>query len=191
MLQVASADIEVRREEAAGASMNRFNREFSPKISNVHYDAMENLRFFKRQQWMITNYIGIIDGATFALSHTIDPNIIWILYVIVLFNTIGGIFLIFVMQRSIGNHRRRLASIYANYYSQHERTSLRISAAPKPRLFDWEVLIALISVALAGGLLTILALLPSPQLRTTDDESADVSFVVSISSAEPTRIRHH
>jgi hypothetical protein len=131
----------------------------------VLYKAcMDNLDYFKRQQWTVTNYLALIYAAIVWVDHNIHQTrlLTWILSGFAVVAAAVNIGLLLWFQRDTARLRRRLASISNFAFQGEERTAFQIEDDPNPFARGWQVLIALIGVSVIGALVVIIALFRGP-----------------------------
>ena len=87
-------------------------------VKAAYKDAVENINFLKRQQWVATNYAVLVYAAIFVISGTyfsrtdFARNMLGIVTLVTF-----GIhwYMIYVFQRAIESYRRRLNWVYQTY----------------------------------------------------------------------------
>jgi hypothetical protein len=129
-----------------------------PKHVEVAYrDAVDNVVFLKRQQWLATNYVLLLYAAIFVISaHYFSRTNVarnWLGTI-----TIGAFivhwWMLHLFQHSIEKFRNRLAWIYSTYFSDEERAGLDVLVEPKSYWYEPQVYIGLLAVSLVGAVLT-------------------------------------
>jgi hypothetical protein len=122
----------------------------------AYQSAVEDIRFFKRQQWMVTNYAILIYGAMIAIGKLTPCIISWWLSVVIGLIGVFSFFLNILLQRSTQKARNRLDETIEILHERkkgHEETNKR---------WDWldkySVLILLEAVIFIGGIFAILVL---------------------------------
>jgi hypothetical protein len=133
-----------------------------PKHVEVAYrDAVDNVVFLKRQQWLATNYVLLLYAAIFVISaHYFSRTNVarnWLGAI-----TIGAFivhwWMLHLFQHSIEKFRNRLAWIYSTYFSEEERAGLDVLAEPRSYWYEPQVYIGLLVVSLVGAVLTAIYL---------------------------------
>jgi hypothetical protein len=96
-----------------------------PKQIEVAYkDAVDNLMFLKRQQWLVTNYSLLAQGAILFASKEAGPNMQSLLVFFAIVACIVSLVVILLIQGSMTKFRQRLRSIYEVYFTERERETL-------------------------------------------------------------------
>ena len=135
-------------------------REMPAHVDAAYKDAVDNIIFLKRQQWVATNYAILVYAAIFVISATyfsrtdFARNTLGIVALVTL-----GIhwYMIYLFQREINRFRRRLHWIYQTYFSREERVGMDLPLEPQDRE-QWQVASALILVSLVGAVFTAIFL---------------------------------
>lgn len=135
-------------------------RQMPAHVDAAYKDAVDNIIFLKRQQWVATNYAILVYAAIFVISATyfsrtdFARNTLGIVALVTL-----GIhwYMIYLFQRAINRFRRRLDWIYQTYFSREERVGMDLPLEPQDRE-QWEVASALILVSLVGAVFTAIFL---------------------------------
>jgi hypothetical protein len=131
-------------------------------IRLAYQTALDDIRFFKRQQWIVTNYTVLIYGAIIAVARMISKvaGLPWFMYipcVIALFSII----LVFQLQNSTQNARDRKVEALEAIDPKKNNKKLRDMLDGKPLgqcmlfLDKYSVLILLAFVIIGGGSLTV------------------------------------
>ena len=104
----------------------------SDKMAEAAYKAsLDQLRFMKQQQWIITNYIVLVLASIFAIGRAFSLNSQSLLvsekvlgtgFAVITF--VFGLFLLIEIQRDIGNERIRHGKIVDIYVSEADRANL-------------------------------------------------------------------
>ena len=105
-------------------------RQMPGHVNAAYRDAVENILFLKRQQWLATNYVLLLYVAIFVISaHYFSRTDVarnW-LGVITIAAFIVHWCVLHLFQRSIEKFRNRLAWIYRSYFSEEERAGLDVA----------------------------------------------------------------
>ena len=134
--------------------MENEGRQMPEHIKLAYEDAVNNMMFFKRQQWVATNYAILVYAAIFVISAEyfsrtdFARNWLGIIAVATFF------FHLYVIY-SINKFRERLDWIYRTYFSGEERNNLKLFELRSP--VDG-VTLGLILVSFLGLLLTAIFL---------------------------------
>jgi hypothetical protein len=141
--------------------MATIERQMPEHLNAAYRDAVDNIIFLKRQQWLATNYVLLLYAAIFVISARyfsrtdVARNWLGIL-------TIGAFFIHWYMlhlfQRGIDKFRNRLGWIYQTYFSAEERAGLDLQPEPKSYWYQPEVYIGLLAISLVGAVLTAIYL---------------------------------
>jgi hypothetical protein len=133
-------------------------RQMPEHVGAAYQDAVDNIRFFKRQQWLATNYALLVYAAIFIISaHYFSRtdfarNLLGLLTIV----TFGvHWYMMNVLERAITKFRDRLRWIYKTYFSDDERVGLALDLGQRPQP---EVFISLLAVSLIGAVLTAIYL---------------------------------
>jgi hypothetical protein len=132
-------------------------REMPTHIGAAYRDAVDNIIFLKRQQWIATNYALLIYAAIFVVAAeyfsktAFARNLLGILAIATFL--IHG-YAMFLFQQAIEKFRGRLYWIYRAYFTSNERAGLDLPAGPLSPMAQWEVAGWLVAVSLVGCVLT-------------------------------------
>ena len=126
-------------------------------IGAAYRDAVDNIIFLKRQQWLATNYVLLLYVAVFVISaHYFSRTDVARNWLGVL--TIGAFvihwWMLHLLQGAIATFRIRLSWIYNTYFSAEERVGLDVQPEPKTYWYQPEVYISLMAVSFVGAVLT-------------------------------------
>jgi len=122
----------------------------------AYEDAVNNMMFFKRQQWVATNYAILVNAAIFVISaeyfsrSDFARNWLGIIAIATFF-----LYVIYSFDAAISKFRERLDWIYRTYFSGEERNNLKLFELRSP--VDG-VTLGLILVSFLGLLLTAIFL---------------------------------
>src|SRR5258705_10286572 len=107
--------------------MANAERQMPEHAAAAYRDAVDNIFFLKRQQWLATNYVLLLYAAIFAISAhyfsrtDVARNWLGILTIVAFFVHWG---MLHLFQLSIAKFRNRLGWIYRTYFSEQDRISL-------------------------------------------------------------------
>ena len=155
------------REHVGGVQMTNGTRQMTTHVEAAYKDAVENINFLKRQQWVATNYAVLVYAAIFVISGTYFSRTDFarnMLGIVTLVTFVIHWYMIYVFQRAIQRYRRRLDWVYQTYFSQDERVGLDLSLGPTVELGptvdreQWEVATGLVLVSLVGAVFTAIYL---------------------------------
>ena len=137
--------------------MANAERQMPGHVAAAYRDAVDNIVFLKRQQWLATNYVLLLYVAIFVISaHYFSRTDVarnW-LGVITIAAFVAHWCVLHLFQRSIEKFRNRLAWIYRSYFSEEERAGLDVRLEPGSYWYQPEAYIGLIAVSLVGAVLT-------------------------------------
>ena len=138
--------------------MENEGRQMPEHIKLAYEDAVNNMMFFKRQQWVATNYAILVYAAIFVISaeyfSRTDFARNW-LGIIAIATFFFHLYVIYSFDAAINKFRERLDWIYRTYFSGEERANLRLFELRSP--VDG-VTLGLILVSFLGLLLTAIFL---------------------------------
>ena len=134
--------------------MENEGRQMPEHIKLAYEDAVNNMMFFKRQQWVATNYAILVYAAIFVISaeyfSRTDFARNW-LGIIAIATFSFHLYVIYSFDAAINKFRERLDWIYRTYFSGEERANLKLFELRSP--VD-RVTLGLILVSFLGLLLT-------------------------------------
>jgi hypothetical protein len=138
--------------------MENEGRQMPEHIKLAYEDAVNNMMFFKRQQWVATNYAILVYAAIFVISaeyfSRTDFARNW-LGIIAIATFFFHLYVIYSFDAAINKFRERLDWIYRTYFSGEERANLKSFELRSP--VDG-VTLGLILVSFLGLLLTAIFL---------------------------------
>jgi hypothetical protein len=140
----------------ANRPMENPERQMPVHVEAAYKDAVDNIIFLKRQQWLATNYALLVYAAIFVISaHYFSRTDLarnW-LGVLTIATFVIHWYMLHLFQREIEKFRNRLGWIYRTYFSAEERAGLDVMLEP-PNWYQPEVYIGLIAVSFVGAVLT-------------------------------------
>ena len=140
----------------ANRPMENPERQMPVHVEAAYKDAVDNIIFLKRQQWLATNYALLVYAAIFVISaHYFSRTDLarnW-LGVLTIATFVIHWYMLHLFQREIEKFRNRLGWIYRTYFSAEERAGLDVKLEP-PYWYQPEVYIGLIAVSFVGAVLT-------------------------------------
>jgi hypothetical protein len=141
--------------------MTNTERQMPGHVNAAYRDAVDNIIFLKRQQWLATNYVLLLYVAIFVISaHYFSRTDVARNWLGVL--TIGAFvihwWMLHLLQGAIATFRIRLSWIYNTYFSAEERVGLDVQPEPKTYWYQPEVYISLMVVSFVGAVLTAIYL---------------------------------
>jgi len=131
-------------------------------VGAAYKDAVDNILFLKRQQWLATNYALLLYAAIFLISahyfNRTDLARNW-LGVLTIATFMIHWYMLHLFQRGIDKFRNRLAWIYRTYFTGDERVGLDVQVEePRSYWYQPEVYIGLMAVSFVGAVLTAIYL---------------------------------
>jgi hypothetical protein len=130
-------------------------------VGAAYKDAVENILFLKRQQWLATNYALLIYAAIFLISahyfNRTDVARNW-LGIITIATFIVHWYMLHLFQREIDRFRNRVAWVYRTYFTSDERAGLDVPVEPRSYWHQPEVYVGLMAVSFVGAVLTAIFL---------------------------------
>ena len=141
--------------------MTNGTRQMTTHVEAAYKDAVENINFLKRQQWVATNYAVLVYAAIFVISGTYFSRTDFarnMLGLVTLVTFVIHWYMIYVFQRAIQRYRRRLDWAYQTYFSQEERVGLDLPLRPTADREQWQVATGLLLVSLVGAVFTAIYL---------------------------------
>ncbi len=114
--------------------MTKMDRKEMPKrIELVYKDALDNVAFIKKQQWIVVGYGFAVHAAIFTISKqlTLTPRIRVILTALVMLAALYGIIVLRGFAKGMTKWRDRLDWIYEEYFEARERTELHLGQRPR------------------------------------------------------------
>src|SRR5205807_1079769 len=115
------------RQHAGRVQMTNGARQMTAHVEAAYKDAVENINFLKRQQWVATNYAVLVYAAIFVISGTYFSRTDFarnMLGIVTLVTFVIHWYMIYVFQRAIQRYGRRLDWVYQTYFSREERVGL-------------------------------------------------------------------
>ena len=141
--------------------MNGFtSSRWPPHIDALYREDTTQLRFMKRQQWIITNYLLVLLAGIFGITQVIKVAPGWVLCVataLVLIATILTITLLIIIQYNMKAPRSRLAKTY-EYWDCKERARFGLTTTPTNCVRDLPFFGSLLLVCLFGGIIVAYAI---------------------------------
>jgi hypothetical protein len=130
-------------------------------VGAAYKDAVDNILFLKRQQWLATNYALLLYAAIFLIfAHYFNRTDLarnW-LGVLTIATFMIHWYMLHLFQRGIDKFRNRLAWIYRTYFTADERVGLDVQVEPRSYWHQPEIYIGLMAVSFVGAVLTAIYL---------------------------------
>ena len=118
------------------------------RIELMFQDAVDNLRFFKQQQWAITNYAFLIYSALVALAHLTGSKLLPLLYYALVLVWFYNALILVNSLCDIEKFRRRIEWVYDHYFAHRERERLGLGQAKDRWLYGTLLIVASLAAAL-------------------------------------------
>ena len=129
------------------------------RIEVIFQDATHNLRFFKQQQWTVTNYALAAYAALFAVAHIakqVGPPLRVIVIAAIVLVSAYSIAVLLSYVDSLEKFRGRIEWIYKKYFECEEREALGLTM--RKGVFNRVGFAACLAlVSLAGAVLASIA----------------------------------
>jgi preprotein translocase subunit Sss1 len=136
------------------------DRQMSSHVQVAYQDAVNNITFLKRQQWIATNYALLVYAALFVISaeyfSRTDFARNW-LGIIAIVTFLIHLYMIYLFQGAMDKFRERLDWIYRTYFNREEQTGLGL-LRPRSSWDEWKVVVGLVLVSFIGFILTAIYL---------------------------------
>jgi hypothetical protein len=136
------------------------DRQMPSHVEVAYQDAVNNITFLKRQQWIATNYALLVYAALFVVSaeyfSRTDFARNW-LGIIAIVTFLVHLYMVYLFQGAMDKFRGRLDWIYRTYFSREEQTGLDL-LGPRSSWDEWKVAVGLILVSFIGFILTAIYL---------------------------------
>lgn len=121
-------------------------------INALYQEDTTQLRFMKRQQWAITNYLLVLLGGAFGIVRAIGPIPPWAMctaIALVAAAAVVSVTMLLIIQAHMRQPRTRLALMYG-YWEANERNAFGLNTTPTGGQRDLPFLIPLILVSVFG-----------------------------------------
>jgi hypothetical protein len=144
------------RAETEGFPMADSDRQMPGHVEVAYQDAVNNLNFLRRQQWIATNYALLVYAALFVVSaeyfSRTDFARNW-LGIIAIATFLIHFYMVYLFQGAMEKSRGRLDWIYRTYFNREEQTGLDLLRS-RSSWDEWKIPIGLILVSFIGFILT-------------------------------------
>ena len=148
------------RAETEGFPMANADRQMPSHVEVAYQDAVNNITFLRRQQWIATNYALLVYAALFVVSaeyfSRTDFARNW-LGIIAIATFLIHFYMVYLFQGAMDKFRNRLDWIYKTYFNREEQRGLDL-LWPRSSWDEWKVPIGLILVSFIGFILTAIYL---------------------------------
>jgi cellobiose-specific phosphotransferase system component IIC len=141
--------------------MANAERQMPGHVEAAYKDAVDNIIFLKRQQWVATNYALLVYAAIFVISAQYFSRTDFArnsLGIVALATFFIHWYTMYVFQRAIDKFRARLYWIYRTYFNGDEQAGLDLPLRPESSWVQWQVAAGLVLVSFVGLVLTAIYL---------------------------------
>jgi cellobiose-specific phosphotransferase system component IIC len=141
--------------------MANAERQMPGHVEAAYKDAVDNIIFLKRQQWVATNYALLVYAAIFVISAQYFSRTDFArnsLGIVALATFFIHWYMMYVFQRAIDKLRARLYWIYRTYFNGDEQAGLDLPLRPESSWVQWQVAAGLVLVSFVGLVLTAIYL---------------------------------
>src|SRR6266487_1305621 len=142
----------------ANRPMEKPERQMPVHVEAAYKDAVDNIIFLKRQQWVATNYALLVYAAIFVISAQYFSRTDFArnaLGIVAIATFLIHCYIMFVFQRAIDKFRSR---IYRTYFNGEEQAGLDLPLRPQSSWSQMEVTVGLVLVSFVGLVLTAIFL---------------------------------
>jgi hypothetical protein len=107
--------------------------EMPKRIELVFRDALDNITFIKKQQWIVAGYGLTIHAAVIAINQQFTPSncLKVILTAAIILAAAYGITVFWHFAKGLDKWRGRLDWIYSHHFEGHERADLKLGQRPR------------------------------------------------------------
>jgi hypothetical protein len=127
-------------------------KKFTPQIGALYQDAVESLRFFKQQQWKVTNYALLIYATIYIVRKEMETCAgKFTLVAIASLTFVASVAVLTWHELSIVRARNRVDKINEDYFTDAERSDLNIRSGT--RWLDHSIWLLLCFVSLGGAVM--------------------------------------
>jgi hypothetical protein len=127
------------------------------RILEIHKTAVDNIRFSKGQQWLVTNFVTALSGVLFLIAVESETASRFLLVALATLVSLYGALMIVSFQSAIQRSRQRRDWIYQEYFLDDERQALGLLQPPSwsstlEPFMSWtrEPFIMMVAVIVAG-----------------------------------------
>jgi hypothetical protein len=113
--------------------MEQTTSEMPRQVAVAYKDAVDNIIFNKKQQWVATNYSVLIYAAIFLVSANFfsrNDMVRGLLGVLTVLTFLYHLYMLKLLQDGIAALRSRLAWIHGTYFTRDEQTGLKLPSEP-------------------------------------------------------------
>jgi amino acid permease len=141
--------------------MANAERQMPGHVEAAYKDAVDNIIFLKRQQWVATNYALLVYAAIFVISAQYFSRTDFArnsFGIVAIATFLIHCYIMFVFQRAIDKFRSRLYWIYRTCFSGEEQAGLDLPLGPQSSWTQMEVTVGLVLVSFVGLVVTAIYL---------------------------------
>jgi cellobiose-specific phosphotransferase system component IIC len=141
--------------------MANSERQMPGHVEAAYKDAVDNIIFLKRQEWVATNYALLVYAAIFVIAAQYFNRTDFArnsLGIVAIVTFLVHLYMMYLFQRAIDKFRGRLYWIYRTYFNGEEQAGLDLPLAPQSSWVQWEVAAGLVLVSFVGFVLTAIYL---------------------------------
>jgi hypothetical protein len=154
------------RAETEGFPMANVDRQMPSHVEVAYQDAVNNVTFLRRQQWIATNYALLVYAALFVVSaeyfSRTDFARNW-LGIIAIATFLIHFYMVYLFQGVMDKSKNRFDWIYRTYFNREEQTGLDLLRS-RSSWDEWKIPIGLILVSFIGLIAAHGAACPMPSL---------------------------
>ena len=124
-------------------------------VSDIYQEAATQLRFMKRQQWAITNYLLALLVGILAVDYQIGDKVAWVnsvAIILIVIATLGALILLIIIELDMTAPRLRLAQAHGSL-AEFERNRFDLPTTPTHWTRDLPFVGALGAVCVFGALI--------------------------------------
>ena len=124
-------------------------------VSDIYQEAATQLRFMKRQQWAITNYLLALLVGILAVDYQIGDKVAWVnsvAIILIVIATLGALILLIIIELDMIAPRLRLAQAHGSL-AEFERNRFDLPTTPTQWTRDLPFVGALGAVCVFGALI--------------------------------------
>ena len=129
------------------------DRQMPRHIAVAYKDAVDNIIFLKRQQWIATNYALLVYAAIFVISAEYFSRTDFArnsLGIVALVTFFIHWYMRYLFQGTIDKFRTWLSWIYRTYFNGEEQAGLDLALGPRSSWAQWEVAVGCVLVSFVG-----------------------------------------
>ena len=137
------------------------DRQMPSHVEVAYQDAVNNITFLRRQQWIATNYALLVYAALFVVSaeyfSRTDFARNWLGIIAIATFFLIHFYMIYLFQGAMDKFRDRVDWIYRTYFNREEQAGLDLLRS-RSSWDEWKVAAGFILVSFIGFILTAIYL---------------------------------